>query len=251
MTARVPRRLQPYDTDLAAIAALATTPFGRAFLTYANEAAFKAGVNLEIGTDVQGYDSDLAAIALLTTTSFGRALLTLADNDALQDKRVGEILLWPFNAAPTYSAAALDGSTLSRSLPLWSLVENDGNLAASEGAKTDAQFGPGNGSTTFSLPDWITDQRFLRMVSAASIGHLESWAIENISGYLHQWGSRVAIQSVGGVFSRPGSPTSSVSAASGLGSYPQRVDFDASSVVNTDTETRPINVGVVPYIITG
>lgn len=42
---------QPLDADLTAIAALATTPYGRAFLTYADEAAFKAAVNLEAGTD--------------------------------------------------------------------------------------------------------------------------------------------------------------------------------------------------------
>ena len=67
---------QPLDSDLTAIAALTTTAYGRAFLALADEAAFKAYVNLEIGTDVQAYDSDLAAIAALTTTSFGRGLLT-------------------------------------------------------------------------------------------------------------------------------------------------------------------------------
>ena len=42
---------QPLDSDLTAIAALTTTTFGRAFLAFADEAAFKAGVNLEAGTD--------------------------------------------------------------------------------------------------------------------------------------------------------------------------------------------------------
>lgn len=42
---------QPLDSDLTAIAALTTTAFGRAFLAFADEAAFKAGVNLEAGTD--------------------------------------------------------------------------------------------------------------------------------------------------------------------------------------------------------
>ena len=98
---------QPLDSDLTAIAALTTTAFGRAFLAFADEAAFKAGVNLEIGVDVQAYDadltawaavnpssysttaqiaaayqpldSDLTAIAALTTTAYGRAFLALAD----------------------------------------------------------------------------------------------------------------------------------------------------------------------------
>lgn len=42
---------QPLDSDLTAIAALTTTTFGRALLTYASEATFKAGVNLEANTD--------------------------------------------------------------------------------------------------------------------------------------------------------------------------------------------------------
>lgn len=42
---------QPLDDDLTAIAAVATTAFGRAFLALANEAAFKAALNLEANTD--------------------------------------------------------------------------------------------------------------------------------------------------------------------------------------------------------
>jgi hypothetical protein len=42
---------QPLDSDLTSIAALTTTTFGRAFLALADEAAFKAAVNLEAGTD--------------------------------------------------------------------------------------------------------------------------------------------------------------------------------------------------------
>lgn len=43
---------QPLDSDLTAIAALTTTTFGRAFLALADEAAFKAAVNLEASVDV-------------------------------------------------------------------------------------------------------------------------------------------------------------------------------------------------------
>lgn len=51
LEAGLPGTYQPINQNLTDIAALTTTPYGRAFLTYANEAAFKAAVNLEAGTD--------------------------------------------------------------------------------------------------------------------------------------------------------------------------------------------------------
>lgn len=74
--------VQAYDADLAAIAALATAPYGRALLTLADQAALQAAVGLVVGTDVQAHDADLDAIAALTTAPFGRSLLTAVDANA-------------------------------------------------------------------------------------------------------------------------------------------------------------------------
>jgi len=58
--------LQPLDSDLTAIAALATTSFGRALLTEASAATIKATLDLETGIDLQAYSAVLAA----TTASY-------------------------------------------------------------------------------------------------------------------------------------------------------------------------------------
>jgi hypothetical protein len=79
----------------------AVSSYAKTFLDDANEAAFKATVNLEIGVDVQAYDAELAALAGLTSaadklpyftgsgtaaladlTSAGRAILDDADASA-------------------------------------------------------------------------------------------------------------------------------------------------------------------------
>lgn len=100
-TAGASAAYQPLDGDLSAIAALATTAYGRAFLALANEAAFKAAVNLEIGTDVQAYEATLQSLSALGTaadkiayttgvdtwaetalSAFGRSLIDDADASA-------------------------------------------------------------------------------------------------------------------------------------------------------------------------
>lgn len=63
---------QPKDADLTAISALATQSYGRMFLTYANEVAFKTAVNLNnlvIGVDIQGWTAVLQAITASYTTA--------------------------------------------------------------------------------------------------------------------------------------------------------------------------------------
>lgn len=65
-----------------------------------------------------------------------------------------------------------NGQTLSRSdhLSLWAAVSAGDNLAASEGVKTAGQYGPGNGTTTFTVPNLYADDGYF--IRPVSIGRL-------------------------------------------------------------------------------
>jgi hypothetical protein len=86
-TSTVGVSVQAYDANLQSISSLGTaadktiystavdtwaetglTAFGRSIIDDADEATFKATVNLEIGTDVQAFDQQLTDIAALTPT---------------------------------------------------------------------------------------------------------------------------------------------------------------------------------------
>lgn len=70
---------------------------------------------------------------------------------------VGTIVQLPASGLPTgRRILKLNGASLSRTsyAELWAFAQASGNLASSQSAKTAAQFGPGDGSTTFTLPDY-------------------------------------------------------------------------------------------------
>jgi hypothetical protein len=67
---------------------------------------------------------------------------------------VGSVHWFP-NANAPQGFLKLNGARVSRTLysALWSYAQASGNLASSEASKKDGQFGPGDGTNTFSLPD--------------------------------------------------------------------------------------------------
>lgn len=67
----------------------------------------------------------------------------------------GALVMFPCTAAPPGYLKANGATGLLRAdFPgLWAFIVSSGLLAASEGAKQPHQFGPGNGTTTFSLID--------------------------------------------------------------------------------------------------
>lgn len=64
---------------------------------------------------------------------------------------------------------------------LWAGVQAGDNLAATQGAKTNGQYGPGNGATTFTLPNLYADNGyFIRPVSSGrGIGTVQADAFKS------------------------------------------------------------------------
>ena len=101
---------------------IACTPFARSIIDDADEAAFKATVNLEIGVDVQAYDAELAAIAGLVSaadkgiqfTGIGTAAtydLTTAGKALLDDADAAAQLVTLGLTATAAELNVLDGIT--------------------------------------------------------------------------------------------------------------------------------------------
>jgi hypothetical protein len=95
--------VQAYDAELAAVAALtfaddqfilgtgagtvgmaSCTTFAQSILDDANESAFKATVNLEIGSDVQAYDADLVTWAGISPSANVQSFSACADYSAMR-----------------------------------------------------------------------------------------------------------------------------------------------------------------------
>jgi hypothetical protein len=129
---------QPLDSDLTAIAALATTAFGRALLTMIDAAATRAAIGLgDAAThnaadfDAAGaaaaaqaaalaasqpVDADLTSIAALSTTAYGRAFLTLANAAAARTAlALGDVAT---HAAADFDLAGSAAAAQAASQPL-------------------------------------------------------------------------------------------------------------------------------------
>jgi len=147
----------------------------------------------------------------------------------------GMVAAFPGTVAPS-GWLKLNNALISRTLysRLWTYAQGSGNLAASEGTKQAGQFGPGDGSTTFSLPDLRAE--FVRgwddgrgVDSGRGIG---TWAAGSIEAHNH---------SIPPLISSPGSG-STTGLAGGFFSAAQ------STGSTGGTETRPRSVALLMCI---
>lgn len=146
----------------------------------------------------------------------------------------GTIIWQPGSAAPTGYIKA-NGASLSRTTyaGLWTYAQASGNLAASEDAKQAGQFGPGNGSTTFTIPDLRGE--FVRgwddsrgVDSGRAIGSAQ---VDDLKSHFHTG----AIGSFGLVSNSPLQNVQCASSSTNTGS-------------TGGTETRPRNVALLACI---
>ncbi|MBG6172684.1 hypothetical protein IWQ55_000289 [Labrenzia sp. EL_208] len=161
---------------------------------------------------------------------------------------IGTVLWTAGNVAPV-STLVLNGQTVSRATyaALWAWVQTSGNLAASEGAKGLGQFGPGDGSTTFSLPD--LDDMFIRAKGdARQIGSYQADAFQHFEGTLGNYSSIGFTGSqLDGVFTTDGA--AKANRTSGETGTTYKAKIDPSIQARTADETRPQNVAYIPVIV--
>lgn len=69
----------PYFTSASALSLATFTSYGRSIVAVADEAAFKALVNLEIGVDVQAFDADIAKLDVEDQVLTGGVRVTSKD----------------------------------------------------------------------------------------------------------------------------------------------------------------------------
>ncbi|MBC2887322.1 tail fiber protein [Ochrobactrum sp. CM-21-5] len=117
-----------------------------------------AGQYVPISKDelgIQDPNGSLGKLAGLTLIG-NRLLTTDANGDISLSANAGEVVMLPGSTIPSdRRLLKLNGSTISRTSynDLFQYAGDSGSLAA-QGSKTPAQFGTGDGSSTFTLPDW-------------------------------------------------------------------------------------------------
>lgn len=138
-----------------------------------------------------------------------------------------------------------DGTLKSRAAfpDLWAYAQASGNLAASDAVWTKGQYSPGDGSTTFRVPN--LQNQFIRGASdTRAVGNGEEDAIRNITGQFRFDAASIADDNIGAFYDLNTGATATGTA----GTSNTKVGFDASRVVPTADENRPVNVAYLMCI---
>lgn len=155
----------------------------------------------------------------------------------------GSILFFPANAAPSGYLKA-NGSLVLRATyaDLWAYAQASGNIAINDGAWTAGQFSPGDGATTFRIPDARGEfPRFWDDAAGIDAGRaIGSNQADAFQGHWHN----TAISTGGSGSGASGNTTG----YSGIAREP--IDDGVNGVPRIAAETRPRNIawlGCIKY----
>lgn len=188
----------------------------------------------EGGGSARGMQIDLSALAAGSSST----LWTSSNLDPEQNHGAGNLILSIGSAAAPGSIIA-EGGTVSRTTyaRLWN--------------KIGTSYGAGDGSTTFTLPDWRgvvfrALDRGRGLDSGRSLGSYQQDAMQNITGSFYA-ANRPGGAPIG-AFYDTGGRGSSLLAGGGLTNDIMQTGIDASRQVRTAAETRMQNIALTACI---
>src|SRR5690606_28961077 len=160
-------------------------------------------------------------------------------------RRVGEFF-WYFGEDPPPYALVCDGSAISRTTyaDLWAFAQESGNLADSELDKEAGQFGPGDGSTTFTLPDLVSGSEFIRSIAMGR--DIGSHQMDAFQGHWHIANARTTL--AGGQTLQAVASASAATTTHNDAVVDPRTD-GVNGTPRTASETRPRNIALLPCIV--
>lgn len=170
--------------------------------------------------------------------------------DGVLDVPIGTAI-WLTGTATPAGYVPANGALLSRATypDFWTWVQTSGNLAASDGAWTEGKYSPGNGSTTFRVPD-LRDA-FIRGLAASgrTIGSTQAGQVQTHK-HVIPWG----MTDFAGPFGDTTNAAKRGADGSDVNNYWYHTNdgtgydgtVNASGVIGT--ETRPENIAYSPFI---
>lgn len=166
-----------------------------------------------------------------------QALQTNADTlQAQLDARIGSLVILPqHQLVDTTRMVKANGTAVNRAdwPKLWAKLDEAGIVVA-EASKTEGDWGDGDGALTFTPPDYTTNKRFIRFGNSGG-GTLEA---DQFAEHRHLIGSDRQTNTTN---------TGSANRLTNLVNTPDGADDTGYTDYQGGSETRPINVRMIPY----